>query len=419
MTALRVAWFGPEPRLEGGVSYVATQILRELPAAGVTVDAYVAGSDETLEWLRDVEGLRLIREPVRWNRERWSRRAAIASLASSQAARLLAQRRLVARLLAQAGDYDAVYQFSQLESPWSQRSLLRLPPVVVHPQVHAAGELRWLRNESGIARACETRAARAAAQAVLGARTLVQRRSARHLSALIAPSRRFGEEVARDYGIAVDRIHVVPNPIDLERFRSGRAAFDGTAPLELLYVSRLAVRKGLELVVELTHRLSDLAGSVRITIVGARSMFSDYTPLLARMNPAVGFYAGSLPADELAARYRIATAVLQPSHYEPFALTVGEALASGTIVIASDRVGAAEQVDRRVCRTFPRGDVQALEELVRRVLEEARTPAAGELRSVARAEAERLFAPAVVGAQLAQVISDVASTGRYVSEARA
>ncbi len=71
-------------------------------------------------------------------------------------------------------------------------------------------------------------------------------------------------------------------------------------------------------------------------------MFSDYTPLLKDLHPDVGIYDGYRNAEEVAQLHRSADIVLQPSHYEPFVLTVGEALASGSPVVASDEVRATE-----------------------------------------------------------------------------
>ena len=85
-------------------------------------------------------------------------------------------------------------------------------------------------------------------------------------------------------------------------------------------------------------------------------MVSDYTPLLEDLHPDVGI------DDRSAMPRRSAVASfgghrVQPSHYEPFALTVGEALASGSPVVASDEVGATEGVDPQCCRVFAAGDL--------------------------------------------------------------
>jgi glycosyltransferase involved in cell wall biosynthesis len=192
---------------------------------------------------------------------------------------------------------------------------------------------------------------------------------------------------------------IVVNPIDLDRFRpNDRVRPEG--PMKILFVSRISVRKGVELVVELSHRLADLEGEVELIVIGGRTTWSDYRKLLDDLNPAIATYARSIPPDELARLYQKSAMVLQPSQYEPFALTVGEALASGTPVVASDEVGAVDGVDPRVCAVFPRGDIDAFERAVRTAIAAARSDDRAETAALARAEAQRLFAPATVAATL-------------------
>ena len=164
----------------------------------------------------------------------------------------------------------------------------------------------------------------------------------------------------------------------------------------------------MELVVALSHRLNDLAGSVRLRVVGDKALFSDYRSLLGGLNPGVATYDGRRSSLELAALYRTSDMLLQPSHYEPFALTVGEALASGLPVVASDQVGATEGVDRRACRVFVSGDLDAFEAAVRGLIDDLRAGGRIGLSGVARAEAERLFAPGPIAQQLVDVFRRVA-----------
>ena len=329
--------------------------------------------------------------------------------------RFRAQRRLVARILEahKHHPYDVVYQFSQIESPWSHRLARHLPPVVVHPEVHAAGELRWHRLEAALGRRCEPLRMRVSVRAALTARTAIQRRRLAHVDALVAPSRVFAAQIERDYGIAEDRVHVIANPIDLSRFlpapAESRRPRDGNqhAPIQLLFVSRIAVRKGVEVIVDLSHRLSDLAGDVRIRVVGNQSLFSDYRALLADLHPDLATYSGHVRPEDLVSIYHSSDALIQPSHYEPFALTVGEALACGLPVVASDQVGATEGVKRNACRVFTDGRVDELEQEVRDLVADLRAGRGPSLAGVARAEAERLFAPRVVATQLRGVFDTV------------
>jgi glycosyltransferase involved in cell wall biosynthesis len=171
----------------------------------------------------------------------------------------------------------------------------------------------------------------------------------------------------------------------------------------LLFVSRIAVRKGIDAIVELSHRIQDLEGKVIIEIIGDRSLWSDYRHLLAGLCPGTAITVGQIGQEELRGRLQSATAVLQPSRYEPFALTVGEALACGTPVITSDEVGATENVDPRVGVRVADGDSAALEHALRDLLTKVIDPIIeSQLRALARSEAERLFAPNVVGRQLAR-----------------
>jgi glycosyltransferase involved in cell wall biosynthesis len=127
----------------------------------------------------------------------------------------------------------------------------------------------------------------------------------------------------------------------------------------------MSVRKGVELVVALTHRLDDLAGRVEIICIGGHSLFSDYRGLLENLNPRTGSYVGELASSEVPGMYQGAHGVIQPSWYEPFGNTVAEALATGLPVVVSNEVGAGENAPPSVCRTHPIGDLDAMERAVR------------------------------------------------------
>lgn len=409
---MRIAWIGPTPNLEGGAPYVGTQLLRELARAGAQVDCFLdVGPDQIPHPLCGLDGLRFVLRPTSWHCDSWYNRTPVSAFVSGNLFRLHAHNELARSVAARhaAAPYDVVYQFSRNELGQFAGLLGALPPIVVHPSTHAAGELRWYRREAPLARRIEPRGRRLLVETVLRMRASIQRRDLARVDRILAISHRFAAHLAADYGVPEERIGIVPNPIDLDRFsprprpHSGPAA----APLKLLFVSRIAVRKGVELIVDLSHRLDDLHGKVEIIVIGNRSTWSDYRKLLDDLNPRLARYPGSAQPDELAALYREAVAVLQPSHYEPFALSVGEALAAGTPVIASDEVGAVEGVDRRVCTVFPRGDRAAFEQAVRAALVNVSRVDRDAVADLARAEAERLYAPATVAERLLEELERV------------
>lgn len=226
-------------------------------------------------------------------------------------------------------------------------------------------------------------------------RAEVQRRDVKLAHMLVAPSARFADHLARDYCFPRNRIAVVPNPIDLTRHvPRPQTQRDPRAPQRLLFISRISVRKGVEMVVRLSHQLSDLAGSVHIHVIGDHSAWSDYRPLLRNLHSATATYEGYVPPALLATLYQQADAVIQPSRFEPFGLTISEALATGVPVVASSEVGAIDGVDPVVCRVFPDGDHDAFAQQVRRLLQETANPERRQaLASTSRHEAERLFSP--------------------------
>jgi len=411
---VRIAWIGPTPNTEGGAPYVGAQLLRELASAGAEVDCFLSVTpDEIPLLLHEQAGLRFILRPSRWRWGRWYNRTPMLALLSGSLFRVRAQwalARSIAERHAQR-PYDVVYQFSQSELGGLKRFRPVLPPIVVHPSTHAAGELTWYRREAALARRCEPLARRLAARALLTLRAAVQRRQVPQADRVLGVSRRFTEHLAADYGIPERQLGVVVNPIDLERFHPANGqGLDN--PLTLLFVSRISVRKGVDLVVELSHRLSDLEGQVRILVVGGPTTWSDYRKLLTELNPSIARCVGDVPPGALCRLYQGAAALLQPSQYEPFALTVGEALAAGTPVVVSDEVGAAEGADPRVCFVFPRGDKDAFERSVRGAIALAQSEDRAKVSALARSEAERLFAPPTIAAKLLDELELARSSGR-------
>lgn len=402
------------PSTLGGVPAMATQQLIGLTAAGVEVEAFVSPTgDRVPEALRARPGLVVHAQPTRWRYDRWYSRTDIAKHVSGAAARAAQLRGIGADVVASHRDqpFDAIYQFSMPELFALHGRRGRLPAVVLHPQVHAAGELHWQRRERSLALGSESPGRHRAVGAMLGARSAIQRRDLPGADLVIAPARRFAELLCQDCGVDADRIRVVPNPIDVAEFRP----LDTPAPQgprRVLFVSRIAVRKGVDAIVELSHRIADLEGQVVIEILGDRSLWSDYRHLLTGLHGGTAVAHGHVASGELRRRLQTATAILQPSRYEPFALTVGEALACGTPAITSDEVGATEHVDPRVGIRVTPGDGQALEQALRALLEAVEDPAAErELRALARAEAMRLFATDVVGRRLARELDAVAGPG--------
>jgi glycosyltransferase involved in cell wall biosynthesis len=400
---------------------MAGQLLSGLVRAGIEVDAFVSVDQDALpEHLLSAARLRFVCRPSSWEYHRWYSRSDATTFATGMVAQSVGQVALgrAVSVAHRKRRYDLVYQFSHPELTALRPYLRALPPIVLHPEVHAAGELRWQRRERALALSCGPRRRYNLACMALNARAKLQERDMPLAAAIISPSGRFAELLCEDYRLVAGRIHVVANPIDLDRFSPG-AAPRAPGPIRLVYVSRLAVRKGVEMIVGLSHRLADLRGRVTIEVIGNHSLWSDYRGLLGALHPSIATYRGVISGTDAPQAYREADGLLQPSHYEPFALTVGEALATGLPVITSDEVGASEHVSPQCCERFVAGNLDAFEACVRRLVDRLESGAGRSLGQTARLEARRLFGSDVIAAQLAAALKSVAppSDGRAASRA--
>ncbi len=163
----------------------------------------------------------------------------------------------------------------------------------------------------------------------------------------------------------------------------------------MLVLGRIAVRKGVEDVIAVAQLLRERGVRARVRVVGGPSLWSDYTKLLDELPSENAEYAGRVPPSEIPAELARCDVLLQASKYEPFALTVAEALAAGVPVVATSAVGAIEGVDRSVVTALEPGDVEGMASAITAMLERQRTERE-QIRASARAEAARLFAPEVV-----------------------
>ena len=406
---IRIAYVGPVPsRRIGGAPGVAGSIIDYLAAHGCSIDCYVPTSAEfeATDDIAEIEGVRVIEGRSRFRFGRWYSNHKLTKMVSYQAFAAVSRVRLAGALRAEheMAPYDVVYQFSSMESFGVPRRGSDRPPLVMHPSVHAAGELRWLKRERRLGSRCGGWARATAVRAWMALRARRQRADARRADRILALSSVFGQHLVDDYGVDPVRIAVVPNVIDLELFDVNDAP--PLQPATILVLGRVVVRKGIEDIVALSHRLTDLGGDVQIRVIGGGSLWSDYRPLLADLAPEVGVVGGAASRAEVVEILAGSRLLIQASHYEPFGLTVGEALASGIPVIATIEVGAAEGVDPEVCTVVPVSDVDALEAAVRAELARGRLD--DERRRRCRAEAERLFSKQVVGAETLRQLRDVA-----------
>ncbi len=305
--------------------------------------------------------------------------------------------------------FDLVYQFSSIESFALPQRLRTSVPLVLHPETHSAGELRSLIAERRLGLRCHPPQRFAAVAAIMLMRSFLQRITIGRASLLICISSVFRDHLVRDYRFPSGRTVVVPNPVRLERF----AVIDRPVgePAVVLVLGRIAVRKGIDDVVAVARILLERGADVRVRVVGGPSLWSDYTKLLEDLPPENAEYVGPVEASRVGAELEAADVLLAPSRYEPFALTVAEALAAGVPVVGTSEVGAIGGVERSVAAEVPVGQPAAMAAAILAALERTRADPQA-VRALARSEAERLFDPAVVCAEISRALERLCGSRR-------
>jgi glycosyltransferase involved in cell wall biosynthesis len=152
---------------------------------------------------------------------------------------------------------------------------------------------------------------------------------------VIADSEATRRQVITAYGLAPERLRVVPGGYDAERFCIGPGACDPEGPY-VLYVGNLLPHKNL---IRLVEAFAEVRRRVPTRLVlagrGRRQHIAALTSLAARLGVPAELKS-YVSHDELPALYRGARVVVLPSLAEGFGLTALEAMASGTPVVAAN-----------------------------------------------------------------------------------
>ncbi len=413
---LRIAWIGAGPAARegtGGAPGVAIELLDGLARRGHTIDCFFPGKGHPLPpRLADKDNLTFVWGTSDWRWRRWYNRTMIGvfvtGLFSRARASLRLRREVVQRHRRQP--YDLVFQFSNIEALAMPASLARSVPLVIHPATHIEGELRFLLAERKLSLRCQPAYTFVTAASVMAARVLVQRVRIRRAKLVICISSVFRDHLVHDYGVPLEDTVVIPNPVAVERFAGADTSRPLEAPPRVLVLGRVSARKGVEDVVSVAKMLLERGIDARVRVVGGATLWSDYRKLLEDLPSANSEYAGSIPAAEVPAELAHSDVLLQASKFEPFALTVAEALASGVPVVATTEVGAVEDVDRAVAAAVAPGDVEGMTDAIVAMLERLRE-APEQTRAKARAEAQRLWSSELVCDRVSAALEAVVAGG--------
>lgn len=240
------------------------------------------------------------------------------------------------------------------------------------------GDGRVLGRPGGVER--RFRWLKAPLQIVLG------RLTARAADLVLAPSAATAAELRRDYGVRnAAAIAVVPNVTGGLAVQPIAETETGEPPGYLLFVGRLRIRKGVEVLLE-ALRENPSARLPRLIIAGD----GEHRDALERKTAELGLgsavkFLGRCDAARVRGLLRGAAALVVPSTYEGMPLVVLEAMESGIPVVASRVSGIPEVVEDGltgwlVAPEDPKGLARALAEVLEDPDEARRRGEAGRRR---------------------------------------
>jgi glycosyltransferase involved in cell wall biosynthesis len=174
-------------------------------------------------------------------------------------------------------------------------------------------------------------------------------------------------------GISAGSIEVIPCGMDASFYTPDAAV--APEPGTILYVGRVRKYKGIQHLLEAVSLLRKRGVDARLRIVGTGDYLAPLKKLTARLglSDAVEF-TGFVPADRKLFELRRAWVAALPSEKEGWGLTVIEANACGTPVVASDSDGLRDSVRQgETGLLVPHGRPEALANALQSILRDPAT----------------------------------------------
>ena len=330
---LGMGWFGEQA---GGLNRVYAHLVDELARSGVELHGLVAGSDDVA---RDSRGLVRAFAPASASlvtRMRALRAASADWLRERPDAVVVSHFALHAfPLLSQLGDRPFIVHF---QGPWGAES-----------RVEGAGSLRVLAKQT------------------------VEHSVYRRADRAIVLSTAFRDMLARQFVVPLDRIHVVPGGVDVDRFDIASSPSECRRTLGwptdrpiVLCVRRLVRRVGVDTLVDAANILRARVPDALVLIAGTGPLRGE---LEARIT-ALGLerhvqLLGFVPDELLPTAYRAADlSVVPTATLEGFGLITVESLAAGTPCVVTPVGGLTDVVapfaPQLITDTPSAGDIGAL-----------------------------------------------------------
>jgi glycogen synthase len=203
----------------------------------------------------------------------------------------------------------------------------------------------------------------------------LEEETAKNATIVITISNYSLEKIQKYYGIEQSKVRIVPNGVDIEKFKpmdtkEVRQQFGlGNEPC-VLFVGSLIPRKGLPFLVEAAKKVVRTQADTKFLIVGDGPLRNQLYDSLKTANLSGNFkFLGNLKDNVLPAIYNCADVFVLPSIQEGQGIVLLEAQASGKPVVAFDIGGVKETLQNKETGLLVnQGDVDALADTLLKLL---------------------------------------------------
>jgi len=195
----------------------------------------------------------------------------------------------------------------------------------------------------------------------------LEAKTAKNADLIVTISNYSLQKIQQHYGIDKGKVRIVPNGVDVEKFKPSDAAAAkrqfglGSEPC-VLFVGSLIPRKGLPLLVEAAKKVVKEKADVKFVIAGEGPLKEQLTDVLKRANLLGNFlFFGRIKEQVLPTLYNCADVFVLPSIQEGQGIVLLEAQACGKPAVAFNIGGVNEAVcNRETGLLFDVGNVDGL-----------------------------------------------------------
>ena len=181
----------------------------------------------------------------------------------------------------------------------------------------------------------------------------VERNLINQSSGVICCSKYMATQVSETFDLPKEKLFVIPNGVDASKFDTKQVVtqaikqrYAKKGERLVVYVGRLVYEKGVHVLIGAAPKVLAVLPSINFVIVGEGGMKEHLVKEAWDFGIADHvFFTGFVDSQTLISIYKAGDIAVFPSLYEPFGITVLEAMAAKTPVVVSDTGGLAEIVE--------------------------------------------------------------------------